>query len=120
MSANFESKRPSQTKRDSGDVSRRTLLLAASVGASTLSDVPRLVAGAGSAYYGAPFVEMSFPVGVLSIEQKAALIKRVTDVVNEAMEVPPDPQRRLFVEILETPEGGFGVNGQAVVPRPRQ
>jgi hypothetical protein len=63
---------------------------------------------------------MSFPVGVLSIEQKAVLIKKVTDVVNAAMEFPSDSQRRLFVEILETPDGGFGVNGQVVVPRPRQ
>jgi hypothetical protein len=31
------------------------------------------------------------------------------------MKLPPDPARKLFVEIFETPEGGFGVNGQVVV-----
>jgi hypothetical protein len=35
------------------------------------------------------------------------------------MQSPADPARRLFVEIIETPEGGFGVNGQAVGPRAR-
>jgi hypothetical protein len=33
------------------------------------------------------------------------------------MRQPADPARRLFVQILETPEGGFGVNGKVVVPR---
>jgi hypothetical protein len=31
------------------------------------------------------------------------------------MKLPPDPARKLFVEIFETPEGGFGVNGQVVI-----
>jgi len=113
-------KQPLQTTSDDGEVSRRTVLLAAGVGAVTVSGVQCQAAGAASTSYGSPFVEMSFPVGVLSIEQKAALIKRVTDVVNAAMEFQPDPKRRLFVEILETPEGGFGVDGQVIVPRPRQ
>ena len=47
------------------------------------------------------------------------MIKSVTDVVRGAMKLPPDPARRLFVEIFETPEGGFGVNGQVVVPSGR-
>ena len=119
MNTNIVSEQPSQTTIEGGEVSRRTVLLAASVGAAAVSGVQCLAADAGSPSFGAPFVEMSFPVGVLSVEQKAALIKRVTDVVNAAMEFPSDPQRKLFVEILETPEGGFGVNGQAVVPRPK-
>ena len=110
----------SQTTSVVGEVSRRTALLAASIGAVAVSGVRCMAAGGGDAGFGAPFVEMSFPVGVLSVEQKAALIKRVTDVVNAAMEFSPDSQRKLFVEILETPEGGFGVNGQAVVPRAKQ
>jgi hypothetical protein len=35
------------------------------------------------------------------------------------MKLSPDPARKLFVEIFETPEGGFGVNGKAVTPRGR-
>ena len=118
MSTSIISKQHIETPSNGGEISRRTVVLAASVGAMVISAAPGLAAGSPS--YGAPFVEMTFPVGVLSVEQKADLIKRVTNVVNAAMELPPDPQRRLFVEILETPEGGFGVNGQPVVPRPRQ
>lgn len=120
MNTSVRSNPSSQTAGDAGAVSRRTMLLAAGIGAAAVSGAQCLAAGAGSAGFGAPFVEMSFPVGVLSVEQKADLIKRVTDVVNAAMEFPTDPQRRLFVEILETPEGGFGVNGRALVIRPKQ
>jgi len=120
MTTNILAKRPSQLTSKGGEINRRTVLVAASVGAATVSGVPGLAADASPAAYGAPLVEMTFPVGVLSGEQKAALIKRVTDVINTAIEFPPDPKRKLFVEILETPEGGFGVNGQAVVPRPKQ
>ena len=45
------------------------------------------------------------------------MIKRMTDVVLSATKQPPDPAKRLFVQILETAEGGFGVNGQVFVPR---
>jgi hypothetical protein len=48
---------------------------------------------------------------------KSAMIKGITDVVFGAMKQPADPSRRLFVQIFETTEGGFGVNGQAFVPR---
>jgi phenylpyruvate tautomerase PptA (4-oxalocrotonate tautomerase family) len=98
-------------------LSRRAVLMTATIAAGA----PSVLAadGASAASFGAPLVEMYFPVGVLSLEQKAALIKSVTDVVNAAMPPPTDPARRLFVEIIETPEGGFGVNGQAVGPRAR-
>jgi hypothetical protein len=33
------------------------------------------------------------------------------------MKQPADPARRLFVQIFETAEGGFGVNGHVFVPR---
>jgi hypothetical protein len=45
------------------------------------------------------------------------MIKGVTDVIHSAMKLAPDPAKKLFVEIFETPEGAFGVNGQVVVPR---
>lgn len=69
--------------------------------------------------FGAPLVEVYVPAGLLTLEQRSALIKGVTDVVFGAMKLPPDPARRLFVEIIETAEGGFGVNGQVFVPTKR-
>jgi phenylpyruvate tautomerase PptA (4-oxalocrotonate tautomerase family) len=120
MKSNVISTPASRAASEASEVNRRSALVAASFAALAVSGVSCLAAEAGSASFGAPFIEMTFPVGVLSIEQKAALIKRVTEVVNAAMEFPSDLQRRLFVEILETPQGGFGVDGQVVVPRPRQ
>jgi len=67
--------------------------------------------------FGAPLVEVHVPAGVLSLEQRGAIIKGITDVVLSATRQPPDPARRLFVQIFETAEGGFGVNGQVFVPR---
>jgi hypothetical protein len=63
-------------------------------------------------------VELHVPAGVLSLEQKAAM-KGVTDVVLKATRQPPDPARKSFVQLFETAEGGFGVNGQVLVPRGR-
>jgi hypothetical protein len=47
------------------------------------------------------------------------MIKGMTDVVLNAMKLSPDPARKsfAFVQILETADGGFGVNGQVFVPR---
>jgi phenylpyruvate tautomerase PptA (4-oxalocrotonate tautomerase family) len=98
-------------------LSRRAALKTATVaGVTAAAGVSAALADPPAVGFGAPLVEMSFPAGVLTLDQKAAMIKRVTDVVRGAMKLPPDPARRLFVEIFETPEGGFGVNGQVVVP----
>ena len=100
----------------SAGLNRRDVLMAATIAAASgTSAVFAQTVPASS--FGAPLVEMSFPVGVLTIEQKAAMIKGVTEVVHRAMKLAPEPANKLFVEIFETPEGGFGVNGQAVVPR---
>ena len=40
------------------------------------------------------------------------MAKGLTDVVLGAIKLPPEPARRLFVAIIETAEGGFGVDGQ--------
>jgi len=101
-------------------LSRRAMLMTATMAAGAVSGASTILAETPSAAsFGAPLVEMYFPVGVLSLDQKAAMIRRVTDVVNAAMKAPSDPARKLFVEIIETPEGGFGVNGQVVGPRAR-
>ena len=53
---------------------------------------------------------------MLTLEQKSAMVKGLTGVVLGAMKLPPEPARRLFVAIIETAEGGFGVDGQVYGP----
>ncbi len=67
--------------------------------------------------YGAPVVEIYVPSGVLTLEQKAAMLKGVTDVLVRVLKITPDPTRRLFATIVETAEGGFGVDGKVFAPR---
>ena len=99
-------------------LNRRAVLMTAVVAAGSVAGVsPALTDSAPSANYGAPLVELQVPTGVLTLEQKAAMIKGITDVVLNAMKQPPDPARKSFVQIIETAEGGFGVNGQVFVPR---
>jgi phenylpyruvate tautomerase PptA (4-oxalocrotonate tautomerase family) len=94
-------------------VSAGTVVGGLSAVSSALAETPP------SGNFGAPFVELYVPAGVLTLEQRSALIKGVTGVVLGAIKLPPDPARRFFVEIIETAEGGFGVNGQVFVP-PKQ
>ena len=102
---------------DTGGLNRRAVLMTAAVAASTVVGVSPVLADTGSAAnFGAPLVEVYVPAGVLTLEQKAAMIKGVTDVVLKATKLS-DPARKSFVQILETADGGFGVNGQVFVPR---
>jgi phenylpyruvate tautomerase PptA (4-oxalocrotonate tautomerase family) len=100
-----------------GELNRRAVLMTAAVAASAVAGVSPVLADAGSANFGAPLVELYVPPGVLTLEQKAAMIKGVTDVVLKATKAPSDPARKSFVQIIETADGGFGVNGQVFVPR---
>jgi 4-oxalocrotonate tautomerase len=106
---------------DSTDgLSRRSVLMTATVAAGALTGAPSVLADTVSAgNFGAPLVEVHVPAGVLTLEQKSAMIKGITDVVLGAARQPADPAKRLFVQIFETAEGGFGVNGQVFVPRNR-
>jgi phenylpyruvate tautomerase PptA (4-oxalocrotonate tautomerase family) len=97
-------------------LSRRAVLTNATVAASTLAAAPA-AAESDTTGFGAPLVELVVPAGVLTAQQKVAMIEGITDVLNTALKQPPDPSRRLFVEIMETTEGGFGVNGRVFVPR---
>ena len=100
-----------------GGLSRRSVLTA-SVAVGALAGVPGALADTPAVgAFGAPLVEVHVPAGVLSPEQRSAMIKGITEVVLGATKQPPDPARRLFVQIFETAEGGFGVNGQVFVPR---
>jgi phenylpyruvate tautomerase PptA (4-oxalocrotonate tautomerase family) len=97
---------------------RRTVLVSAAAAAGVAAGISSALADtAASASFGAPLVELQVPVGVLTLEQKAAMIKGITDVVSNAMKLAPDPARFSFVQIIETAEGGFGVNGRVFVPR---
>jgi phenylpyruvate tautomerase PptA (4-oxalocrotonate tautomerase family) len=97
-------------------LSRRNVL--ATVAAGALAGVPGALADTfPAASFGAPLVELHVPAGLLTHEQRSAMIKGITDVVLGATKQPPDPAKRLFVQIFETAEGGFGVNGQVFVPR---
>ena len=97
---------------------RRAVLMAAAAAATAAAGVSAAAADtAAAASFGAPVVELHVPPGVLTLEQKAEMIKGMTDVVMNAIKLPPDPHRFAFVQILETAEGGFGVNGQPFVPR---
>jgi phenylpyruvate tautomerase PptA (4-oxalocrotonate tautomerase family) len=97
-------------------LSRRAVLMAAT-GAGLAVGTPVLAAKTAPSGFGAPLVEVSVPTGALSAEQKAEMIQGINDVILGAMRQPPDPSRRLFVEIFETADSGFGVNGHVFVPR---
>ena len=105
---------------ESPGLNRRALLMTAAVAAGAVAGVsPVLAEAPPTASFGAPLVELQVPPGVLTLEQKAAMIKGITDVVLNAMKLTPGPTQVSFVQIIETAQGGFGVNGQVFVPRPK-
>jgi phenylpyruvate tautomerase PptA (4-oxalocrotonate tautomerase family) len=103
---------------DSAGPNRRAVLMTAAIAASAAAGIsPALADTTPAPSFGAPLVELQVPPGVLTLEQKAAMIKGITEVVLNAMKLPPGPADISFVQIIETAEGGFGVNGQVFVPR---
>jgi len=99
----------------SRELSRRDLLrmTAAAAGAAL---APGRAQAAPAASFGMPLVELYVPAGVLTLEQKSAVMKGFTEVVSRALKTPPDASRRMFTTIIEPAEGGFGVNGRVFVP----
>ena len=74
-----------ESPESSGGLNRRAVLMTAAVAASAVAGVPAALADTRSAAnFGAPLVEVHVPAGVLTLEQKAAMIKGVTDVVLKA------------------------------------
>jgi phenylpyruvate tautomerase PptA (4-oxalocrotonate tautomerase family) len=101
-------------------LNRRAVLMTAAVAATAAAGIsPATAENAPAATFGAPLVELQVPPGVLTLEQKAAMIKGITDVVLNATKLTPGPTQVSFVQIIETAQGGFGVNGQVFVPRPK-
>jgi phenylpyruvate tautomerase PptA (4-oxalocrotonate tautomerase family) len=118
MEINNRSNKTAKLSDSTDGLSRRNVLMTATVAAGALAGAPSVRADTVPAgNFGAPVVELHVPGGVLTLEQRSALIKGVTDVVLGALKQPPDPTTRLFVAIYETAEGGFGINGQVLVPR---
>jgi hypothetical protein len=111
-------KEPSNDTHDSAGLNRRAVLMTAAVAASAAAGIaPALADTPPPAGFGAPLVELHVPAGVLTLEQKGAMIKGMTDVVSNAMKLAPGPTTRYFAQIIETAEGGFGVDGKVFVPR---
>ena len=95
-------------------MSRRAMLQAAAVGVALNASASHAqTSGPG---FGAPLTEVFVPAGALTLEQKGAMIKGISDVLRRVTAMPAD-QGPIFVEIIETAEGGFGVNGRVFVPR---
>jgi phenylpyruvate tautomerase PptA (4-oxalocrotonate tautomerase family) len=115
-----ESNRTSEPSKTADGSNRRDVLLTAIVAAGALAGAPVARADtAATGAFGAPLVELHVPAGVLSPEQKRDMIKGVTDVLVGAISLHPDQTKKLWVQIFETAEGGWGVGGQVFVPRGR-
>ncbi len=106
-------------RESGGGLSRRAILKTATVAAGAAAGVSAAPAETPAAGFGAPLVELHVPAGALTLEQKGAMIKGVTDVLLGAFKLPPEQAKKLWVQLFETAEGGWGVGGQVFVPRGR-
>src|SRR5215468_1947709 len=82
-----------------GGLSRRAILKTATVAAGAAAGMTAAAAQTSTAAFGAPLVELHVPAGVLTLEQKGAMIKGVTDVLVRATKLPPDQAKKLWVRI---------------------
>lgn len=109
-------KQPEQESRQAAKqgLTRRILLWVTGAGAVAAA-VPGAAGADQSAQgYGAPLVEINVPAGILTAEQKNDMIKGVTEVIVNALKLPPAQHRALWVLILETVPNGWGVAGQPI------
>lgn len=117
---NVESDKDVELAESTGGLSRRTVLKTATVAAGGMASVSTVLADTIPATgFGAPLAELHVPAGALTLEQKGAMIKGVTDVLLSVTKLPPDQAKKLWVQVFETAEGGWGVGGQIFVPRAR-
>jgi phenylpyruvate tautomerase PptA (4-oxalocrotonate tautomerase family) len=77
---------------------------------------PNTIAVGGKFSPGRYRVIIDVPAGVLTMQQKDELIRRVTDAILHIEGVEPDPSQRarIYCLINEIPEGGWGFAGQAL------
>ena len=107
-----------EPRERAGALSRRAVLKTATAAAGAVAAASAVLAeNVPAAAFGAPVVELHVPAGALALEQKSAMIKGITDVLISAIKLQPEEARKLFVQIFETAEGGWGVGGQVFVPR---
>src|SRR3981081_351718 len=115
-----QSNKELEVAESTAGLSRRAMLQTATVAAGAMASVSAgLAQTIPAAGFGAPLVELHVPTGALTLEQKGAMIKGVTDVLLSTMKLPLDQAKNLWVQIFETAEGGWGVGGQVFVPRGR-
>jgi phenylpyruvate tautomerase PptA (4-oxalocrotonate tautomerase family) len=100
-----------------GGLNRRAVLKTATGAMSAMAGATSALADAVPTGFGAPLVELHVPAGALTLEQKEAMIKGITGVMLRATGLPPDQTRKLWVQIFETAEGGWGRGGEVVIPR---
>lgn len=62
-----------------------------------------------------PLAQIYVPQGALTLEQKRAMIKGVTDVIAGVEGLPDSGRPFVTVLINETPDGGWGVAGHGYV-----
>lgn len=58
-----------------------------------------------------PLAQIYVPQGALTLEQRRAIVKGVTDVIVFVEQLPPTALPFVTVLINEVPEGGWGVGG---------
>ena len=101
---------PSKARGSVDGLSRREVLLTATV-AGALTSLSSVRADAAPATaFGAPLVEIHVPAGVLTAEQKTAMIRGITDVILRAMKQPNDVLQPAHVRTLL-------IHGNRVEPR---
>src|SRR5215831_18193085 len=101
-SRHIEANEKAEARKHMVGLSRRAMLKSATIAAGTVAGVSAALSQTvPAAAFGAPVVELYVPAGLLSLEQKSAMINGVTDVVAGAVKLPPDQARKLFVQIFE-------------------
>jgi len=101
-------------------LNRRALLKTGAVAAGTAAGLSAVLADTDpAAAFGGPVVEIHVPAGVLTLEQKSAMIKGVTEVVAGATKMTPEQANKLWVQVFETAVGGWGRGGHVFVPSQR-
>lgn len=101
-------------------LTRRRLLGRATASGAVLAAAalgPAAATASDDFAYGAPLAELHVPPGVLTLEQKAAMIRGISDVLIAATRLPREQHAYLWVQIIETAVDGWGIGGQVFVPR---
>ena len=62
-----------------------------------------------------PLAQIYVPQGALTLEQRRAIVKGVTEVIASVEKLPPSALPYVTVLINEVPDGGWGVAGHGYV-----